>query len=205
MKYSITGDEGEFEPDSNQQVLKNQLGITDPDEMFAVENMLLTQLYQHLFEPELKVQQLEFHTLQRWHQIWLEPIYSWAGQIRTVDMSKDGFRFAAAQFLEKQLPYFEQSYLARLAETRSMDEEQLVQFLAELHVEFILIHPFREGNGRLSRLLMDVFTTCAGYAPLDYSLWFEHRAFYFAAIQAGVAGDYSHMQRLVRDVLLQPQ
>lgn len=76
MKYSITGDEGEFEPDSNQQVLKNQLGITDPDEMFAVENMLLTQLYQHLFEPELKVQQLEFHTLQRWHQIWLEPIYS---------------------------------------------------------------------------------------------------------------------------------
>lgn len=86
-----------------------------------------------------------------------------------------------------------------------MDDEQLVALLAELHVELILIHPFREGNGRLSRLLMDVFATYAGYEPLDYSLWFEHRAFYFAAIQAGVAGNYNHMQRLVRDVLLQRQ
>lgn len=196
------GDEGEFEPGSEQQVLKNRLGIIDPDEIFAVENMLLAKLYRYLFEPALKVKQLDFKALQEWHRIWLAPIYSWAGKIRTVDMSKGGFPFAAACFLAKQLPVFEQRYLVGFAEMDTVDEGDLVRFLADMHVEFILIHPFREGNGRLSRLLLDVFATRAGYGPLDYSLWSEHKDYYFAAIRAGVAGDYSYMERLVRDALL---
>jgi fido (protein-threonine AMPylation protein) len=44
---------------------------------------------------------------------------------------------------------------------------------------WILIHPFREGNGRLSRLLCDVLAVLAGKGLLDYSLWDEHKAFYF--------------------------
>jgi fido (protein-threonine AMPylation protein) len=67
-------------------------------------------------------------------------------------------------------------------------------------VEFILIHPFREGNGRLSRLLCDVLSVLAGKGLLDYSLWDEHKAFYFKAIQAGVSGNYSPMMQLVSDL-----
>lgn len=74
--------------------------------------------------------------------------------------------------------------------------------MAKSHVEFILIHPFREGNGRMSRLLMDVLATQAGFGPLDYSLWDQHKDFYFGSIQAGVTGDYQHMERLVRDILI---
>lgn len=76
-----------------------------------------------------------------------------------------------------------------------------MRYLAESHVEFILIHPFREGNGRLSRLLCDVLSVQAGTGVLDYSLWDEHKEFYFRAIQAGMLGNYSPMMQLVRDIL----
>lgn len=78
--------------------------------------------------------------------------------------------------------------------------DDLIAFLAEVHVEFILIHPFREGDGRLSRLLLDVLAVKAGLQPLDYTLWDEHKDFYFKAVQAGRDGDYQYVERLNRDV-----
>lgn len=101
MKYIIANLEGDFEPGSNNQVLKNTLGIIDPAEMFSAENELLLQLYKYLFEPEFSVDTLTFQVIKNWHRMWLKPIYSWAGELRTVDMSKGTFRFAAAKFLDK--------------------------------------------------------------------------------------------------------
>lgn len=57
---------------------------------------------------------------------------------------------------------FEKQFLTRSSELRSLARLELVSYLAEYHVEFILIHPFREGNGRLSRLLCDVRSVLAG-------------------------------------------
>ena len=82
-----------------------------------------------------------------------------------------------------------------------MDDEAIIRYLAQSHVEFILIHPFREGNGRLSRLLLNVMAVEAGFEPLDFQLWEKHRAFYFRSIQAGASGDYQPMEKLVRDAL----
>ncbi|WP_446698448.1 Fic family protein [Atlantibacter hermannii] len=82
-----------------------------------------------------------------------------------------------------------------------MARPDLVNYLAECHMEFFLIHPFREGNGRLSRLLCDVLSVLAGKGLLDYSLWDEHKAFYFKAIQAGVSGNYNPKKQLVSDIL----
>lgn len=80
-----------------------------------------------------------------WHKIWL-------GQV-------------------SEISGFEKQYLSRFTELNSLSRAELAGFLAECHVEFILIHPFREGNGRLSRLLFDVLAVQAGAGVLDYSLW----------------------------------
>lgn len=85
---------------------------------------------------------------------------------------------------------FERDYLLNFAELPTLEDKSLVSYLARSHVEFILIHPFREGNGRISRLLINVMATQPRYGPLDYSLWDEHKEFYFKVIQAGHAGDY---------------
>ena len=160
------------------------------------------QLYNYIFANEFSIEQLSFQDIMDWHRKWLKPIYSWAGNLRTVDMSKGDFRFAAAQFLSKQIKPFEREFLYSYGQLNAMDTETLISFLAKSHVDFILIHPFREGNGRISRLVMDVMATQAGYEPLDYSLWDKHKNFYFGSIQAGVAGDYQHIERLVRDILI---
>ncbi|CAI1074623.1 Fic family protein [Serratia entomophila] len=107
----------------------------------------------------------------------------------------------AADRIPLLLDGFDRQFLAQSGELKSLDRPELVSYLAECHVEFILIHPFREGNGRLSRLLCDMLAVLAGKGLLDYSLWDEHKAFYFKAIQAGVSGNYSPMMQLVSDIL----
>lgn len=198
-RYDITGSEGEYQPGSDNKVLRNLPGITNPEEMNIAETDLLTDLYIQVFDnfPE----KLTFQTLCQWHRAWLGNVYKWAGESRTVDMSKPNIRFASPVQIPKLAEQFEAQYLLPYTALPEMSDEELVAHLAEMHVEFILIHPFREGNGRISRLLLDVMATKAGAQPLDYSLWDKHKDFYFKAIQAGRDGDYQHVERLIRDVL----
>lgn len=73
----------------------------------------------------------------------------------------------------------------------------MAEAIAVTHVELILIHPFREGNGRLARLLADVMAVQAGRDPLDYSLWDADKASYFSAIKTGLTRNYDAMIGLV--------
>lgn len=67
-----------------------------------------------------------------------------------------------------------------------MSEEQLIEAIAVTHVELILILPFREGNGRLSRLLADVMAVQGGYMPLDYQSWEQNKAEYISGYVNGL-------------------
>lgn len=78
-----------------------------------------------------------------------------------------------------------------------LDINELVQAIAMTHVELILIHPFREGNGRLSRLLADVMAVQAGHDPLDYSAWETNKDAYIGAIHQGVRMDFEPMKHWV--------
>jgi cell filamentation protein len=100
------------------------------------------------------------------------------------------------------LAVFEHDCLARFTPCHDIDDASLIEAIAMTHVEFILVHPFREGNGRLSRLLADVMVVQPGREPLDYSAWEPDKAAYFGAIQAGLANDYGPMQRLFEAVLV---
>lgn len=73
--------------------------------------------------------------------------------------------------------------------------------IAVTHVELVLIHPFREGNGRLARLLADVMAVQAGHEPMDYSSWEQRKLAYIGAIHAGLSGDYSPMGQFVTEAL----
>ena len=182
-------------------MLANKLGIIDEQEMDTLESGLLLMLYEHLFIESQPPEALAFEHISRWHRQWLGNVYDWAGRLRNANLTKDGFQFAAADRIPLLLDGFEKQFLSRSGELKSLARLELVSYLAECHVEFILIHPFREGNGRLSRLLCDVLSVLAGKGLLDYSLWDEHKAFYFKAIQAGVSGNYSPMMQLVSDIL----
>jgi cell filamentation protein len=201
-RYAVPGAEGEFEPGSGDSVLRNIRGITSLADMDELELSLLGQLVQVVLKDELPMRALRVADLRDWHRWWLGNVYAWAGQDRTVNMSKGGFAFAAAAQVPRLLNEFERTCLARWTPCEGLPWDELVEALAVTHVEFILIHPFREGNGRLSRLLSDVMAVQAGYWPLDYSLWAEEKTDYIRSIHAGMAGNYEPMKAMVTKALL---
>lgn len=200
-RYQVLGHEGEFEPGSAGLVLANRQGIIDPDEMNTAELYLYEQLYTEVLAVALPRRSLTAADICGWHRRWLGQIYPWAGQLRNVNMSKDGFPFAAAIQLPRLLADFEAKQLSRLTPCMGLAVDQLIAAIAEVHVELILIHPFREGNGRLARLLADVMAVQAGLGPLDYLSWKREKGGYIAAIHAGFSGDYQPMTAYVAKAL----
>jgi cell filamentation protein len=196
-RYQATGSQAQWQPGSNEQVLRNKPGITDPALMDEAELSLLLQLYEFVLREQLPDRCLTVDDLMRWHGLWLGNLYDWAGQQRSVNMGKDGFQFAAAAQIPRLLADFERDCLQRYTPCAGMDDATLAEAIAICHVELVLIHPFREGNGRLSRLLADVMAVQAERGPLDYSLWDADKPAYFAAIQRGMSRDYAPMQKLV--------
>lgn len=155
-RYTVQGSQGEYQPGSNGLVLRNKLGIQSVDDMNGLELRLLHQLYEEVLIKRLPDRPLTVEDLKSWHRRWLGNVFDWAGHERSVNMGKDGFMFAASAQIPRLLAQFEHACLARWTPCHDMDAGMLAQAIAVTHVEFILIHPFREGNGRLSRLLADV-------------------------------------------------
>ena len=201
-KYATSGSQATYQPDSNNQVLSNKLGIITPEEMDDIELTLLAKLYEWVLLDNLPTSEITVAHLKEWHKIWLGNVYDWAGAERSVNMSKGDFHFAVAPQIPKLLSTFEQQCLKKYMPCHDLDGEALIEAIAVTHVEFILIHPFREGNGRLSRLLADVMAVQAGYEPLDYSSWDANKADYILAIQHGLGCHYEPMKHWVRQALL---
>ncbi len=200
-KYTLNSAETYYQPGSGDRVLINKLGIVDEQQMEEIESGLLLLLYQRLFIDTKPPENLAFQHIREWHRQWLGNVYEWAGKLRNANVAKGNFHFASADRIPALASGFDIEFLSQFSLLPSLSQADLVRYLAECHVEFILIHPFREGNGRLSRLLFDVLSARAGRGLLDYSLWDEHRDFYFKAIQAGVSGNLNPMMRLVNDIL----
>ena len=200
-RYDTGGnEEAQFEPSSHDRVLANKLGISDAAEMNDVETDLLNQLYEDILRSTEADKVITVADVCEWHRRWLGNVYVWAGRYRTLNMGKGGFQFAASGQVPRLMDKLDKGVLSVRTPCAGMSEDQLAEAIAVVHVELILIHPFREGNGRLSRLLASVMATQAGRRQLDYTSWDERKADYFAAIQAGMT-DYEPMKDLVRRAL----
>lgn len=200
-RYDTTGNiEAQFEPGSDGQVLANKLGITDPAEMADIELDLLTQLYDAAINSIREDQQITIADLREWHRRWLGNVYVWAGQYRTVNMGKGDFQFAVSGQIPRLMDKMDSDVLSVHTPCVGLSEDRLVEAIAVVHVELILIHPFREGNGRLSRLLANIMALQAGRPDLDFTSWDMDKPAYFSAIQSGL-DDYEPMKQLVRLVL----
>ena len=196
-RYQATGHEGEDQPGSNGSVLRNLVGITSAADMDELELRLLGELYDEVLFDNLPDRALTVSDLKHWHHLWLGNVYAWAGQERSVNLGKGGFQFATAGLLPGLLQAFEKQCLAKWTPCDRLPPDELTHAIAVTHVELILIHPFREGNGRLSRLLADVMAVQAGHEPLDYSSWEQNKVAYVGAIHAGISGNYSPMHQFV--------
>ena len=200
-RYDTTGNvEAQLEPGSNSRVLANKLGITDPDEMDDIELGLFYKLQGDVIGSVKADQPITFADICEWHRSWPDNVYAWAGRYRTLNMGKGDFQLAASAQIPRLMDKLDNEILPVHTHCTGMSEEQLTEAIAVVHVELTLIHPFREGNGPLSRLLANVMALQAGWPELDYTPWDDCKTDYIASIQAGMT-DYGPMKILVRRVL----
>ncbi|MES9861448.1 MAG: Fic family protein [Candidatus Thiodiazotropha sp. LLP2] len=201
-RYDISGTpEGQFQPGSADQVLLNKLGVTDTNEMDDIELVLLEELQTKLLDEVEADQRITVADLSAWHRAWLGSVYKWAGEFRSVTMSKDGFPFAAAHLIPKLMADFDKAFLASYTPCDGFTESQLIEALAVCHIELIIVHPFREGNGRLARVLATIMALQAGMPLLDFTYISENQDLYISAIHKGHAGDYEPMKLIFYEVL----
>jgi cell filamentation protein len=81
-RYQASGMQAEHQPGSQGRVLRNRLGITDPDEIDEVELTLLLQLYDLVLGQQFPSGQLQLTNLKEWHRLRLGNLYDWAGEER---------------------------------------------------------------------------------------------------------------------------
>lgn len=127
-------------------VLQNKLGITDPAELARAEERISKERALELFETG-KLDAFEvgtFKGLADIHRYLFADIYDFAGKIRTVNIAKGGFRFAPVMYLE--------SALSHVSEMPQSTYDEII----EKYVEMNIAHPFREGNGRATRIWLDL-------------------------------------------------
>ena len=202
-KYDVSGStEAQFEPESDEQVLKNLLGITKKREMDRKEAQEQLRALDDIAKLFVEDHRFTAEDISRIHKIWLGKIYSWTGQYRQVNISKGSFPFAAAAHIPELMKEFEKETLQRFTPCSGYSTAQTVEALAVVHTELVLIHPFREGNGRMARLLSILMGWQAKLPTLDFGgITGQKKEEYFAAVRAGMARDYKPMQKVFSSVL----
>ena len=127
-------------------MLENKLGITDLAELARIEEKISKQKAVEMFESGY-LESLEagtYESLAMIHKYLFDEIYDFAGEIRKVNISKVNFRFAPLMYLDAAL--------------QSIDKMPQSTFdeIVEKYVEMNVAHPFREGNGRSTRIWLDL-------------------------------------------------
>lgn len=126
--------------------LENKLGITESAELARQEERISKRKAMELFENGSleKLEAGSFRSLAEIHKALFEDIYDFAGKVRTVNLAKGNFRFAPVMYLEAALENIEKMPQS------TFDE------IIEKYVEMNVAHSFREGNGRATRIWLDV-------------------------------------------------
>ena len=204
-RYAAHGTEAEFEPGSRGRVLRNLLGIRSAREMAAAESEALYAATQRLIDDTAPDQRFTAEDVCRMHRLWLGDIYPWAGQYRSVNIAKGDFMFAAAGRIPSLMEQFEQGPLDRSTPCRA-EADIAAEALAVVHAEVVLIHPFREGNGRCARILSTLMGLQAGLPPLDFTgIEGRGKARYIAAIHAALGRDYEPMRSIFERLIARTQ
>ena len=194
--------EDQYEPGSRGRVLRNRLHITRKREMDVIEaeQYTLVQLkLMGMYSREHRFTAADVCTI---HREWLGDVYEWAGQFRNVNISKGDFTFAMARQVPQLMNKFEKDVLKKYTPCIFTSNDEIITALAVVHTEMMLIHPFREGNGRAGRLLSVLMALQAGLRGLDFSgIRGRKRQEYFSAVQAGMGQDYEPMKAVFRSVL----
>ena len=139
--------------------LENKLGLDSSADLAREEERISKKKAAELFESGMlaTLEAGKFYALRAIHKYLFEDIYEFAGEIRTVNLAKGNFRFAPVMYLETALENIDKM------PQNTFDE------IIEKYVEMNIAHPFREGNGRSTRIWLDLLLKTEIVRVVDWS------------------------------------
>ena len=192
----------EWEYDDIQKIITaggvciNYMAITDSDIVQRAEDLRLLEVYDDIvcnFDISII---FGFDMVQQWHKDIFQNIYPFAGDIRTVEMSKgedDEHWVWRMEFL-KALPQLDKQ-IKKVVKSEYKDVKSIAYDLSMMLSEFLFIHPFREGNGRISRLLSDVILAKNGFPMVGLNL--KKGDNYIQRVHSGYEMNYEPLAELL--------
>jgi cell filamentation protein len=200
-RYDVSGNvEAEY-VDAKKTVLRNKPGITDLHTLQVAEEEELAEAYETLLAEVRTNTPMTCELLRHINLRIFGDLYEWAGRWRTVWVSKPGVTWPAPDFLDRNMQEFERDVLGKYRPSVLSDDGEFCAAVAEIQGEFLVIHPFREGNARTIKLLTDLFATQTGRPLLIYDGSEEGQDRYIAAAKAAFKNDYAPMAAVISEAL----
>ncbi len=184
-KYGTTHDTYCY---AGTDILNNLLHIHDADRLAQAEAAFTAERYLTYQSSISSIEECTFSHLKHLHFQLFQDLYSWAGEIRNIDISKGHTRFCTVNRIEPEA----KKLFAQIPSLADItDRTKLIESVADLFCEINLLHPFREGNGRVQRLFFEEMVFILGYEltwpPITRQQWLE----------ANLAGVHLDLQPLI--------
>lgn len=183
------------------EVCINYLATTDEKEIQKFEISKLLELYNYLADDFDISKSFGFKTVQEWHIKIFGELYPFAGDLRTVEISKgtgDEAWVWRIEFLSG-LPELD-AKIKKASKTKYKNIDEISLSIAEVISDFLFIHPFREGNGRLSRLIGDIILAKNDFPIIGLDLKSSDN--YIAKVHEGYAKNYEPLAELLKEKII---
>lgn len=200
-RYDVTGNvEAEY-VDAEQTILVNKLGIATLQALEIAEEAALAKAYETLLHEVRVDTPMTCDLLLHIHSRVFGDLYAWGGRWRTVAISKPGVTWPPPLFVPRAMDDFERNVLQRHSAKSLIPDEKFCEAIAEVQGEFLVVHPFREGNARVIKLLCDLLAAQTSRPLLVYDQSNAGQEKYIVAASQAFSRNYRPMQEVIRSAL----
>jgi cell filamentation protein len=200
-RYDVSGNvEAEY-ADEAQTVLVNLRGITALEALQVAEEEGLARAYETLLGEVRADTPMTSDLVRHIHERIFGDLYAWAGRWRTVWISKPGMTWPSPDFLDQTMGDFDHGTLRRYPAASLKTDHAFCVAVGEIQGEFLVIHPFREGNARTIKVLTNLLAIQTGRPLLKYDPSETGGQRYIEAAKAAFKKDYGPMIDVIRHAL----
>jgi len=203
MRYnqSMTTNESKHHS-SDALILKNNPGITDPSAFAEAESQAYMIALETLIGTYHGSYTFTAADVQAMHSMWLGGLYEGTGDYRKEDMSSGDLHYAPARQVPKLMEKYEKTVLAKHTPCNSLSAGRMLQALAVVHAELVLIHPFQYGTERVAMMLTTLMALQAGMPILNFQDILTSKSEEYAdALKSALHEDYDPIKILFEQVV----